>query len=70
MNGEKQTTCSFFFSRDDGRDSTTFYTDPQFFFNLWMQSMIQFPAAQHQYRGGKNERHRSPVMKINSLAYP
>ncbi|UJR08680.1 hypothetical protein I4U23_012938 [Adineta vaga] len=46
--------------RDDGRDSMKFYTDPSFFFNLWMQSMIQFPQNQHAHRSGKHERFRSP----------
>ncbi|CAF0999153.1 unnamed protein product [Adineta steineri] len=47
--------------RDDGRDSMKFYTDPSFFFNLWMQSMIQFPQNQHHaHRSGKHERCRSP----------
>jgi hypothetical protein len=56
----------FDMSSDDGRDSTKFYTDPQFFFNLWMQSMIQFPSNHHPHAhahrsGGKQERYRSPV---------
>ncbi|CAF1350211.1 unnamed protein product [Rotaria magnacalcarata] len=46
--------------RDDGRDSMKFYTDPSFFFNLWMQSMIQFPQNQNGHRSGKHERCRSP----------
>ncbi|CAF3298989.1 unnamed protein product, partial [Rotaria socialis] len=46
--------------RDDGRDSMKFYTDPSFFFNLWMQSMIQFPQNNHGHRSGKHDRHRSP----------
>ncbi|CAF1407997.1 unnamed protein product [Adineta steineri] len=48
--------------RDDGRDSMKFYTDPSFFFNLWMQSMIQSPQHHHHHghRSGKSERHRSP----------
>ncbi|CAF1118877.1 unnamed protein product [Adineta ricciae] len=46
--------------RDDGRDSTKFYTDPSFFFNLWMQSMIQLPQNNHHHRSGKHERNRSP----------
>jgi WAS family protein 3 len=45
--------------RDDGRDSIKFYTDPSFFFNLWMQSMIQFPQNHHAHRSGKHERYRS-----------
>ncbi|CAF5040647.1 unnamed protein product, partial [Rotaria sp. Silwood1] len=46
--------------RDDGRDSMKFYTDPTFFFNLWMQSMIQFPQNHNSHRSGKHERCRSP----------
>lgn len=38
-----------------------FYTDPSFFFNLWMQSMIQLPSNHHATRSGKHDRHRSPV---------
>ena len=53
---------------DDGRDSTKFYTDPSFFFNLWMQSMIQLPQNNHHHRSGKHERNRSPV-KLFSAAY-
>ncbi|CAF0764010.1 unnamed protein product [Didymodactylos carnosus] len=43
--------------RDDGRDCMKFYTDPSFFFNLWMQSMMQFPP---NTRTQKQERIRSP----------
>jgi hypothetical protein len=50
---------------DDGRDSLKFYTDPSFFFNLWMQSMIQMPANHNGHRSGKHERHRSPVKSIH-----
>ena len=46
---------------DDGRDSTKFYTDPSFFFNLWMQSMISLPNQHPVTRSGKHERVRSPV---------
>ncbi|CAF4026837.1 unnamed protein product, partial [Rotaria sordida] len=46
--------------RDDGRDSMKFYTDPSFFFNLWMQSMIHFPQIHNGHRSGKHERGRSP----------
>lgn len=49
--------------RDDGRDSVKFYTDPSFFFNLWMQSMMQFPQSHNGHRSGKHERGRSPVRK-------
>ena len=38
-----------------------YYTDPSFFFNLWMQSMIQIPQNHHGHRSSKHERHRSPV---------
>jgi hypothetical protein len=55
----------FLFSSDDGRDSLKFYTDPSFFFNLWMQSMIQLPANHNGHRSGKHERHRSPVKFIH-----
>ncbi len=62
-----------FVCRDDGRDSMKFYTDPSFFFNLWMQSMIQFPQNHHAHRSSKHERFRSPVWtKINFsiIIYP
>jgi len=55
------------FSSDDGRDSMKFYTDPSFFFNLWMQSMIQFPQNHNGHRSSKHERHRSPVKFIRKI---
>jgi WAS family protein 3 len=60
---KKKISICLFVCRDDGRDSTKFYTDPSFFFNLWMQSMIRFPQNQPSHRSGKHERFRSPVKK-------
>ncbi len=45
-----------------------FYTDPSFFFNLWMQSMIQFPQNHHANRSGKHERFRSPVKEKKTIS--
>ncbi|CAF0853449.1 unnamed protein product [Didymodactylos carnosus] len=52
--------------RDDGRDCMKFYTDPSFFFNLWMQSMMQFPQ---NTRPQRQERFRSPKA-INKQQQP
>jgi hypothetical protein len=42
-----------------------FYTDPSFFFNLWMQSMIQFPSNHNGHRSGKHERYRHQQQKLH-----
>jgi hypothetical protein len=44
-----------------------FYTDPSFFFNLWMQSMIQFAPNHPSHRSGKQDRMRSPVKHGQAL---
>jgi hypothetical protein len=32
---------SFAFFRDDGKDGLKFYTDPDYFFDLWRQEMLK-----------------------------
>ena len=33
--------CFFFLFREDGKDGLKFYTDPNYFFELWRQEMVK-----------------------------
>jgi hypothetical protein len=51
----------FLLSREDGKDSLKFYTDPGYFFDLWCKKMIERPPA------GAGQRKKRKV--VNSLTY-
>jgi hypothetical protein len=43
----------FFLCRDDGKDGLKFYTDPNYFFDLWRQEMLKDTERMMHDRGKK-----------------
>lgn len=46
--------------RDDGKDGLKFYTDPNYFFDLWRKEMDSFFEETEKERIGKKNAHRGP----------
>jgi hypothetical protein len=43
----------YFIFRDDGKDGLKFYTDPNYFFDLWSQEMLKDTEKKLHDRGKK-----------------
>lgn len=43
----------YYFYRDDGKDGLKFYTDPNYFFDLWSQEMLKDTERMMHDRGKK-----------------
>jgi hypothetical protein len=57
-------TCYF---RDDGKDGLKFYTDPDYFFDLWRQEMLK-DTERMMHDKGKKVREREKPSKYNLLS--
>lgn len=44
---------TFFIYREDGKDGLKFYTDPNYFFDLWRQEMLKDTERMMHDRGKK-----------------
>ena len=55
----------FFFSREDGKDSLKFYTDPGYFVELWCMEMLA--ADKHAKR--PKQRHKDAVRLLKIMFY-
>lgn len=60
LNEKKFNTDSLMYFRDDGKDGLKFYTDPNYFFDLWSQEMLKDTEKKLHDRGKK-------VRKINLI---
>lgn len=63
------------FSRDDGKDGLKFYTDPNYFFDLWSQEMLKDTEKKLHDKGkkvkftGKLKKKLSFHVPRNSIRY-
>lgn len=55
----------FFAFREDGKDGLKFYTDPNYFFDLWSQEMLKDTEKKLHDRGKKVRGPAAPPALLN-----